>query len=72
MNLQPIMALTGGTLFRDLQDFVREGIVDRIDEIVDRSKHGFSLITVPRSMTCPCSQYGLFSRGTPRISLIWR
>ncbi|KAI0801421.1 cytochrome P450 [Fomes fomentarius] len=36
MNLQPIMALTNGTLFRDLNDFVRDGIVDRIDEIVDR------------------------------------
>ncbi|KAI8980568.1 cytochrome P450 [Trametes punicea] len=36
MNLQPIMALTGGTLFRDLQDFVRDGIVARIDEIVYR------------------------------------
>ena len=38
MNLQPIMALTGGTLFRDLQDFVRDGIVNPIDEIVERSK----------------------------------
>ncbi|KAI0352283.1 cytochrome P450 [Trametes cingulata] len=36
MNLQPIMALTEGTLFRDLQDFVRDGIVARIDEIVYR------------------------------------
>ncbi|CDO77266.1 hypothetical protein BN946_scf184753.g16 [Trametes cinnabarina] len=36
MNLQPIMALTKGTLFRDLQDFVRDGIVARIDEIVYR------------------------------------
>ena len=38
MNLQPIMALTQGSLFRDLNDFVREGIVNRIDEIVHRSK----------------------------------
>nr|VWP00915.1 V-SNARE [Ganoderma boninense] len=36
MNLQPIMALTEGSLFRDLNDFVREGIVNRIDEIVHR------------------------------------
>ncbi|EJF67426.1 cytochrome P450 [Dichomitus squalens LYAD-421 SS1] len=36
MNLQPIMAFTQGTLFRDLQDFVRDGIVNRIDEIVYR------------------------------------
>ncbi|CCL98059.1 uncharacterized protein FIBRA_00053 [Fibroporia radiculosa] len=36
MNLQPIMALTGGALFRDLNDFVREGIIARIDEIVHR------------------------------------
>ncbi|KAI0701240.1 cytochrome P450 [Cerioporus squamosus] len=36
MNLQPIMAFTKGKLFRDLQDFVRDGIVDRIDEIVYR------------------------------------
>ncbi|EED79678.1 predicted protein [Postia placenta Mad-698-R] len=36
MNLQPIMALTGGTLFRDLKDFVREGIIARMDEIVDQ------------------------------------
>ncbi|PIL31185.1 cytochrome P450 [Ganoderma sinense ZZ0214-1] len=36
MNLQPIMALTQGSLFRDLNDFVREGIVNRIDEIVHR------------------------------------
>ncbi|KAI0756132.1 cytochrome P450 [Daedaleopsis nitida] len=36
MNLQPIMALTEGALFRDLQDFVREGIINRIDEIVER------------------------------------
>ena len=32
------MALTEGTLFRDLQDFVRDGIVARIDEIVYRSE----------------------------------
>ena len=38
MNLQPIMALTQGSLFRDLNDFVREGIINRIDEIVHRSK----------------------------------
>lgn len=38
MNLQPIMAFTQGKLFRDLQDFVRDGIVDRIDEIVYRSE----------------------------------
>lgn len=38
MNLQPIMALTEGALFRDLNDFVRDGIVDRIDEIVPRSE----------------------------------
>ncbi|RPD64783.1 cytochrome P450 [Lentinus tigrinus ALCF2SS1-6] len=36
MNLQPIMAFTQGKLFRDLQDFVRDGIVERIDEIVYR------------------------------------
>ncbi|KAH9854415.1 cytochrome P450, partial [Lenzites betulinus] len=36
MNLQPIMALTEGSLFRDLQDLVRDGIVARIDEIVYR------------------------------------
>ncbi|KAI0714630.1 cytochrome P450 [Earliella scabrosa] len=36
MNLQPIMALTQGALFRDLNDFVRDGIVNRIDEIVPR------------------------------------
>ena len=41
MNLQPIMALTEGTLFRDLQDFVRDGIVARIDEIVYRSEPFF-------------------------------
>lgn len=35
------MALTEGTLFRDLQDFVRDGIVARIDEIVYRSKPFF-------------------------------
>ena len=39
MNLQPIMAFTEGKLFRDLQDFVREGIVERIDEIVYRSAY---------------------------------
>lgn len=38
MNLQPIMALTNGTLFRDLNEIVRDGIVDRIDEIVNRSE----------------------------------
>ncbi|KAI8989060.1 cytochrome P450 [Trametes punicea] len=36
MNLQPIMALTNGALFRDLHDLVRDGIVARIDEIVYR------------------------------------
>ncbi|PCH34324.1 cytochrome P450 [Wolfiporia cocos MD-104 SS10] len=36
MNLRPIMALTGGTLFRDLQDFVRDGIISRIDDIVSK------------------------------------
>ncbi|KAH9923189.1 cytochrome P450 [Epithele typhae] len=36
MNLQPLMAFTEGALFRDLQDFVRDGIVNRIDEIVER------------------------------------
>lgn len=38
MNLQPIMSLTQGTLFRDLQDFVRDGIVAHMDEIVYRSE----------------------------------
>ncbi|KZT02231.1 cytochrome P450 [Laetiporus sulphureus 93-53] len=36
MNLQPIMALTKGSLFRDLNDFVREGIIDHIDEIINK------------------------------------
>ncbi|KAH9829481.1 cytochrome P450 [Rhodofomes roseus] len=34
MNLQPIMAITQGALFQDLNEFVREGIIARIDEIV--------------------------------------
>ncbi|KAI0779004.1 cytochrome P450 [Trametes elegans] len=36
MNLQPIMVFTEGTLFQDLNTFVREAIVDRIDENVYR------------------------------------
>lgn len=37
MNLQPLMALTDGSLFKDLNDFVREGIIARMNEIVYRS-----------------------------------
>ena len=66
MNLQPIMALTEGTLFRDLQDFVRDGIVNRIDEIVYRSKRTpISLIGCSGNAYTPeTSVWPLFQRDT--------
>ena len=64
MNLQPIMALTGGTLFRDLQDFVRDGIVDRIDEIVDRSEPSYfhQSISAPTDVSACDSMASLSAR----------
>ena len=68
MNLQPIMALTQGSLFRDLNDFVREGIVNRIDEIVHRSKRTSlsRLSVVSRRLIRRNYQSGPSSRGTGR------
>ena len=66
MNLQPIMAFTQGTLFRDLQDFVRDGIVNRIDEIVYRSKRSSVLLKDRRGKVrlCDASVWPLFQRDT--------
>ncbi|KAI0756134.1 cytochrome P450 [Daedaleopsis nitida] len=36
LNLQPIMWFTNGMLFRDMQDVVRDAIIERMDEIVQR------------------------------------
>ncbi len=54
------MAFTKGKLFRDLQDFVRDGIVDRIDEIVYRSED-ISMSRFTRMLT-GISVYPLFQR----------
>lgn len=68
MNLQPIMALTEGTLFRDLQDFVRDGIVARIDEIVYRSTSRYHTHLRFARTHRGTHQSGPCSRGTRRAS----
>ncbi|KAI0931212.1 hypothetical protein AcW1_001326 [Taiwanofungus camphoratus] len=71
MNLQPIMALTDGTLFRDLQDFVRDGIIARIDEIVyrifpiyDRDGRAFADMAAQSIKTGPHASSFEHSRNT--------
>ncbi|KAH9923674.1 cytochrome P450 [Fomitopsis serialis] len=46
MNLQPLMALTQGALFQDLNDFVREGIIARMDEFAVNADRRLTMIVV--------------------------
>ncbi|KZT73374.1 cytochrome P450 [Daedalea quercina L-15889] len=73
MNLQPLMALTDGSLFQDLNDFVREGIIARIDEIVHRifpiyDRDGRSFIDAVRSRGKKESQPDSFHHSRDTIS----
>ncbi|EPS97861.1 hypothetical protein FOMPIDRAFT_142801 [Fomitopsis schrenkii] len=73
MNLQPLMALTDGSLFKDLNDLVREGIIARMDEIVYRifpiyDRDGKSLIDAARLCGTIEAQPNSFQHSRDTIS----